>query len=296
MGSLTDLTTLANAKQWMQIDAADTSMDAVIQRQISAQSQIVLDYLQRDSFVSRTMTDVYDGSGGYVQFVREWPLTGVTTVLVDNIPYTLVPPDTGGVQTAPNRWGYRFAQFAGYPPGDPGRIESIGGWRFCGGKQNVSITYTAGYLISDEAATIPAQTTTPPDPPAPTDFQVTVSQPKGGWIADNGVKYSDPLIGGALALVTGTPTVGQYALVPSSAGTYQFSVDDVGNQVLISYSYCPFSVEQVVLNLISAQFAGRTRMGTKSRTLGGGETATYERVNVRTYADELQSYRNVLPL
>jgi hypothetical protein len=149
--------------------------------------------------------------------------------------------------------------------------------------QNVQITYNAGYLVASEAQTIPTGTT----PPAQ---QVNVSQPYGLWIADGGVTFTDTTPSTPAVLVAGAPAAGQYSFQQagqsgqSSPGVYQFSAADQGRPVAISYSFCPSSIEQVVLDLINERMAQRMRPGVKSRGLAGQETVTFDTASMPEWA------------
>lgn len=271
---LGDLTTLANVKAWLNI-TGDAS-DAVLQRLISQCSRTILDELQRSSLISQTYTDVADGMGGSHEFLDNWPVTAVSQVIVDG---QVIPEAVQQVGASFASVGWRLQPWDGYTPGDPQAVEMIGRC-FTRGRLNVSITYTAGYLVSAEAWTIPA-----------TPFQVTAKQILGPWAADSGVTYAD---GTALVAVASSPAQGQYSV---SAGVYTFNAADEGQSVLLSYSYTPASLEDTCINWVSERFRYRDRIGQKSKTLGGQETASYDLSDIPAYIKtQLQPFRKVLPL
>ncbi len=283
-----NLTTLANAREWQ--GASGTNSDAIFNRLIPAVSQQVYEYLQRDSFVSREVTDILDGTGGQSQFVKEWPVTAISSVIVGNQTIPESAPTTGGGSGSNVNWGYGYVweRWSGVAPGDPCCL-SLRGGRFIQGPQTVQVTYTAGYLNAESWS-------------APNDgkYRVTLNQAKGPWLYDNGVVYAST--GEALTLVLTDPQEGQYMVLPPSdtgVGTYQFSEADAvsGALLTISYSFVPYSVEQVVLDLINERMSSRTRIGVKSRSLSGQETTTYDTSGLPPYAARaLQPYRRVIPL
>lgn len=78
--------------------------------------------------------------------------------------------------------------------------------------------------------------------PASTPFTVTVAN-SVNFTTDAGVTYAST--GAALTPVSGTPTVGQYAV---SAGVYTFAASDEGAGVLINYYYTTTSGQVLTIN------------------------------------------------
>jgi hypothetical protein len=265
--SVGDLTSLANVLPWLNIPAGTS--DAVLVRLISQCSRSILDYLQRTSVISQSYTDIVDGTGGHCEFLDQWPVTSVTEVTIDGL---IVPPSFYRVQA----WNF-------YPPGGPQAVELVDR-RFPRGRQNVAITYQAGYLVSAEAATVPVSGS----------FQITAAQILGSWCADSGVTYQD---GTALTLVSGPPGAGQYTLVAGSPGVYQFSAADAGAALSLSYSYIPATLEDACINWVAERFRYRDHIGQRSKSLGGQETLSYDLSAIPAYLQaQLQPYRKVLPL
>jgi hypothetical protein len=255
---------------------------------------MILEHLERDTFISQTYTDIYDGTGGSDQFLRMWPVTSISQLVVSGI---LIQPASSpsivGDSSVPFPGvGYRYEQWNGLPPGSPEAIELIGS-RFYMGKQNVSVTYTAGYLVAGEPWTVPTGLA-----------QVVVNQSYGPWIADNGVTYASgtPLVYVPNVLTAGL-AIGQYSIVPPAdaygtpaIGTYVFAQADIGAGMLISYSYVPSTVEQCVLDLINEIYARRQRPGIRSTSIQGAQNSTYDNDALPKYiVKSLQPYKNVLP-
>ena len=124
-----DLTTLANAKQWLGI-SSDTD-DDLLMRLITAVSAFIETYLSRH-LGSQDYVESRDGTGAHVMNFREYPATAVAWVAVNGV--SILP--------APNTVtpGYRFT-----------RTQIIlQGHRFTLGYANVSLIYTAGYETAPE--------------------------------------------------------------------------------------------------------------------------------------------------
>ncbi len=119
-----DLTTLANAKQWLGI-SSDTD-DALLARLITAASFFIETYLSR-RLGSQDYVEIRDGTGGQVMNFREYPVTAVSWVAVNGVSLPLAPDTVNP--------GYRFT-----------RTQIIlQGHRFTQGWGNVTLNYTAGY-------------------------------------------------------------------------------------------------------------------------------------------------------
>lgn len=123
---MSNLTTLANAKQWLGITSPDS--DSLLERLISAASDYIQTWLNRDialaSYVSRR-----DGTGGTRLMLRNYPVVAMSSVVVDG---QSVPFSTDGI-----RPGYIFNDTSVMLVGN--------GYRFNRGYSNVLISYTAGF-------------------------------------------------------------------------------------------------------------------------------------------------------
>ena len=274
MTSPNDLTTLAVVQDWLSANGTSPgNTDTVLSRLITTCSASILSYLQRASLLSQTYTDTFSGNGGRKYFLNQWPVTSVQSVTVDGRA-VLQSPD--GIEP-----GWVLDTWNGYPPGSEQAVTLIGGYCFNRGRANVSITYTAGYLVSNEAAVVPA-----------TPYQVTVAQPLGNWTQDAGVTYAN---GTPLVEVASAPTVGQYSV--AAGGVYTFAAADITSAVLISYSYVPASVDDACMNLVSERYRYRARIGMRSQSIGGQTTTSYDISDVPAYIKmQLQNFRSVLPL
>lgn len=292
------LTTLANAKAWLGVVQATD--DVLIQRLVESSSDFVVQWLNKPVYVA-AYSEKRDGSGSDAMALRNWPVTGVTSVLVAGIAAAV----SNGTSA-----GYVF---------DDKFVYLIGSV-FPRGRQNVIINYTAGYGNYAQTAVIPASNRVAP----------TVT-----WIADLGVTIN----GVAAVLVASTPITGQYALpvtwdvattyavgdtviyggityvstaalnignIPSapasiswavaSANVYTFAAADIGKAAVLTYLSPPMDIEQACLDLIGLKYRERNRIGLVSQSIQGETTSYFQKDLPDNTKALLQNYRKVLPL
>lgn len=266
-----DLTTQSRLALW--IPNAPSPPNPLLQMLISSVTAMIYNKLNRSRLFSRSYTRVFDGVGNYQIVLPDWPVTSIASVQMGAAlikPFPLPTPSNGFVTGA--GYGYRFAPWQQSLPGDPAVLEFVNGW-WCQGVQNIKIVYTAGYLISGEAQTVPTG-----------GGNVTVAQPLGIWCGDAGVTYANgtPLV----AVAPGTaPTQGQYAppsatdpnITLSSIGQYTFAAADANQGVLISYSFVPADLEDACLQMVAERYSYRNRVGESQKGLGGQENIRYLR-------------------
>ena len=283
-----NLTTLANAKLWLPSMSGTTTSDTLITSLIQRCSAQILAYLNRPDIVQTSFTDNFNGvppSG--ILTLRNWPVLSVSAVKVNTntVPassgqgmpgYTLQSWD-GSLPGIPQQIGIMgygvYYQGGGYSPANTGYDSGgqlVASFPSGGGRgfQNVSVAYTAGYVVSSEAQTIPA---------TPGPYTITPNQPYGIWAADNGVKYAN---GTALTAITsGTPTIGQYLPpMPFAANpttVYTFAAADQGAGVLLSYSFIPYALEQGCIEWVGERFKYSQRIGFKTQSISGQESVSY---------------------
>ena len=126
-----DLTTLANAKEWLELDSSLTSDDALLARLISAASGFIRIWCNRD-FVRQPYVETRSGNGGRSIVLAQWPIVSVESLVIDGQP---VPPAPA------NGAGYLISR----------SMVMLVGYFFARGAANIQISYTAGY------ATIPPE-------------------------------------------------------------------------------------------------------------------------------------------
>lgn len=290
-----DLTTPQRCGIWL--GSSPTLPSPILSQLITSMSMMIYSKLNRAKLYSQTFTRFFDGVGSMQLVLPDYPVTSITNVQVGQtaIQYSYIAP-AGQAQPAGTSpiAGYRWIPWRGDLPGDPCVIEMAGTW-FYMGPQNIQVSYTAGYLIKNEAWTIPAL--------AP--WQVTVLQPSGIWCRDNGVTYA--ATGLPLTPVSTITASGQY-IPPSDAtpGLYTFGTADANAAILISYSFIPADLEEACNQMVAERYYYRNRIGEMMKSLGGQETIRYALGNMgppyNAYnnlppgvMDLLQPYISVLP-
>ena len=228
------LTSLADCKAWLGL--ASTTDDALLGGLIGGVSQAILADLGRAAVLPATYVDTLDG-GGDALALRQWPVTRVLSCLVDGQP--LAPA------ALPGQPGWVLEGADPAPPGAAQRLIYRGGG-FPRGRQNVAVTYRAGYEVFGETAVVPSA------PP----YSVAALAPYGAWQGDTGV-------------------TGASAPYVVAAGTYTFAAADAGAAVTLSYGYVPADLARAALEWVADRYAARTRIGQSAKTLGGQETASF---------------------
>lgn len=275
-----DLTTPQRFATWYGNGLNANSLPAVISQLVGSMTALIYSKLNRGRLYSQTLTRTFNGQGTSQIVLPDWPVTSLIQVQMGSIlvPSAPLPSVVNGVINSTNsgRYGTRIIPWSGNLPGDPGVIEFVGGL-FVPGFQNIQITYTAGYLISSEAWTVPKTTGG-----GATADQVTVLQPNGIWCRDNGV--TNATTGAVMTKVASNPASGEYSVGPDSTpGLYIFNDTDVqaGLNVLISYSFIPADLEEACIQMIAERYVYRDRIGTEAKTLGGQETVRFSRGGYR---------------
>src|SRR5262249_39647263 len=99
-----DLTTLSNAKAWLNIPATQTSEDALLTRLVTAESLLFLQAINRANLNQASYTEKRNGSGGSTLMVRNYPIISVQSLTIDTVS---IPASPDGV-----RAGYVFDDYA----------------------------------------------------------------------------------------------------------------------------------------------------------------------------------------
>jgi uncharacterized phiE125 gp8 family phage protein len=125
-----DLTTLADVKAWLQTGQAPfpSTDDALLSRLITAASRFIESWLGRP-VLSADWLEVRDGTGGRVMAFANLPVTAVLSLSIDGLAIPPAPAE-GGFGA-----GYSFTATE----------LALRGYVFTRRKQNVIVTYTAGY-------------------------------------------------------------------------------------------------------------------------------------------------------
>lgn len=130
-----DLTTLANAKAWLNITNATS--DALLSRLVSAASQFAESYCSR-LFNVASFNETRNGLGGQQMVLLNQPITAVASLSIDGVSVPARPALSATITTTGLPGGYSF---------DDSRL-MLDGWYFCRGNQNVQVAYTAGYATA----------------------------------------------------------------------------------------------------------------------------------------------------
>src|SRR3984893_1164915 len=273
MASPFDLVSLADLKSWLGITGTDD--DVLLARLITQISHAIFNVIDRPAILPSAYTETHDGGNDVSMMLRQWPVTGVFSCIVDGVAIPPSPPLVGGASA---QIGYVLDSSDTAPPGAMQRL-SLRGFLFTCGVQNVTISYGAGYQITKENVVIPA---TPP-------YSVPARAPYGNWASDIGVVYSN---GVSLTAVTGTPAAGQYAVVN---GVYSFAQPDAGSTVLLTYGYVPADLASCCMDWAAERYAYRSRIGQQSKSLGGQETVAFIVKDIPDFVvSALSSYRRVV--
>ena len=148
-----DMVTLNDVKSWLDVEEDNTDDDGLLQILITGFSRYVLNRTGMASFGVNTYTEIYDGNGSQDLFLRNFPVTTVTSVIVGN--YT-VPQSTGltipGWYIDPHQksivlrsvggsgwgWGSGISAYMMVPG-------SIFPQSFIPGRGNIQVIYQAGF-------------------------------------------------------------------------------------------------------------------------------------------------------
>jgi hypothetical protein len=120
-----DLVTLSDLKAYLGGDLQSND-DIVLNRLISAASAFFVTACACP-ILSATYTELYDGKGGNRLYLRQYPVTGVTSLSIHTVPtpWAAAPGQTG--------WWLN------------GNVILLYGFAFTPGLANIAVTYTAGY-------------------------------------------------------------------------------------------------------------------------------------------------------
>lgn len=269
---MTDLITLAQAKQYLKITPLQTSDDAQIQAFVDGASEAFLTMTSLPYLAETAFTERRNGTGTNSITTRNRPLQTIASLFVNNIAVAPTPDSViPGYYFAPGTTviylvgGYGFYSapfqaigFMGYPG------------KFTRGYGNVTINGTAGF--PNQSGTVLASI---PNaiPPATVSYygnplfaQMSVSS--GATVTNQNT--SQPM-----EQVSGTPASGQFQLTPDAV--FVFAAADVGIPVQIVYfaSTIPLDVQQCIVEMVAWSYKQRDRVG----------------VNTERFADNLsQSY------
>lgn len=133
-----DLTTVANAKQWLNVQT--TTDDVMLARLVSAASQFVQSWLNR-TIATASYVDSYTGTGSDTLALANYPCTAVSSLVIAGRPIAQSPDGLQAGYIFDDRFiyliGNAFASSA-FPSAAPNRFPK---WP----PKGVQVSYTAGY-------------------------------------------------------------------------------------------------------------------------------------------------------
>jgi hypothetical protein len=249
-----DLTTLANVKAWLGLPSPPTLSDVTLANLVTAASRAIYSAISRPAVLPQTYNETIDLESDRT-YLRNWPVLQVASITLDGL---LLPP--ASLTNKEPALGYLLQPGDTAPPGRPQALDLFGR-RYHRRRQNLVVTYEAGYAIQSETWTAPSA--------AP--LHITASAPFGPWASDQGVVYASS--GLALQAVKTAPSAGQYSV---ASGIYVFSSSDAGAGLAISYGYIPQDLVQAATEYAAERFRAADRIGLRSKSVGGQETIAYD--------------------
>ena len=202
-----DLTTLPTATAYL----ATAPSAAVLQGMITRISRQVLSILNRPILVPHTYNEMYNGWSTDELILFNWPLIVLNSLQVLGLTIPLAPVPVYNQMTFSQPFGYRFVPWSGIPPGNPPVLEMVGS-RYWRGSQTTVVNYRAGYIVQNEAWTVPA-----------TPYQVTPLAPYGIWATDEGVTYAATGVALIPVAFPATPTIGHYVAPDPTVSRFYYS-------------------------------------------------------------------------
>jgi hypothetical protein len=272
-----DLAALGDVKTWLAGSSGiGSSDDALIGRLITDVSGAIAAYLGRPALTPHIYSERLDGKGKTRMFLRHYPALQVSALVIDNVALAQAVAPAAGASFSK---GYLLEPWDGFPPGRPQALDLFHA-NFRRGRQNVVVTYNAGYAVESESQTVPA---------TPGPYNVTAAAPFGPWASDQGVTYSN---GTPLVAVSGAPSAGQYNV---SAGAYTFSAADAGASLQVSYGFLPAAINNACIEWVAERYRYRGRIGQSAQTVQGQMTSAYSLKDMPDFVRaSLDPYRAVV--
>lgn len=269
---MTDLVTLAQAKQYLNVPTAQSADDAQIQALIDGASQEFLTLTSLSYIGETSFTERRNGTGTASITTKNRPLQTITSLVISNLSvvaspdgvqpgYWFNPGDATIYLVGGYNWQSRYFAAIGYQ-GYPGK--------FLRGHGNVFISGTAGFPNQQATvlAAIPAAV-----PPAVVSYysnplfaQLVVSA--GATVLNQNTNLP-------LTQVSGTPASGQFALNPD--GVFVFAAADAGIPVQITYWTLgtPADIQQCVYEMVGWAYKERDRIGVTTERFADNLSQSY---------------------
>lgn len=269
------LIALTSVKDWLNTGGNGAAPyppdgDALLSRLVASASNFASVYCSRP-IAPITVTEVYSGTGRESLTLRQQPVLAIRSLTV-------------GSQTIAARVGLTGSGYV-----FDNESVSLCGFGFCHGRQNISITYDAGYQTTD-ALTVQVSSE------GGSGGALDVTDLSRPWNSDRGVAYAT---GTALVLVTTAPALGQYQITVDAPGnaTYLFNASDVGATIVVTYGYTPEDMAAALVEWVGERFKTRSRIGITSQTVGMQQSNVLSQKDMNeSIRTVLGQYRNVVPI
>lgn len=271
------LTTLDSVKGWLGLPLTPSPSDPTLYTCINGATSAIMAYIGRQTVLPRGWSETHDGRlNGRRIFLDVFPVISIGTVVVDN--RVVLPYDEDRIGEP----YYRLHENTNSCPGVSQYVD-LYNVRTYRGRQNVLVTYDAGYQYS-ESLTIEEVDVTDSSGTVTQVCQVVASAPYGAWAMDVSVSYID---GAMLNKVSSSPGKGEYQV---DNGTYTFNAADIGEQVAISYGYIPSDLTSACIQMAALTFKMGSNVGLRSKSIGGQETVAYSTSIPSTVTQMLNPY------
>jgi hypothetical protein len=278
-----DLTTLALVQAYLDPGSTttwSTNQSNEMQALITAASRSVMNWTGRRA-LNRVVpfVDIMDGSGGYRQYLKDYPILKVSSVTVNGI--AIAPGSVSaangispGYVIDSERESISIVGVQNQRVGTPYGPYSVSGtsfrnsgsWRFGtqdnSNFQNVVVQYVAGNTFVDSETTVI------------TGGAYTVAY-ANNFAIDLGVLYSASAI--PLASVASSPSQGQYS-VNLSTGAYTFNAADNNAGVSIAYAYngAPDDLAMAITKMVGVYWNRIKTIDQRSIMIPEGGTLTMQ--------------------
>lgn len=94
MASPFDLVSLADLKSWLGITGTDD--DVLLARLITQISRAIFNVIDRPAILPSAYTETYDGGNDVSIMLRQWPVIGISSCIVDGVTIPPSPPLVAG--------------------------------------------------------------------------------------------------------------------------------------------------------------------------------------------------------
>ena len=121
MASPFDLVSLADLKSWLGITGTDD--DVLLARLITQISRAIFNVIDRPAILPSAYTETYDGGDDVSIMLRQWPVIGISSCIVDGV---AIPPSPPFVAGASVQIGYVLNSSVATPPGAMQRLSLRG--------------------------------------------------------------------------------------------------------------------------------------------------------------------------